>query len=176
MSSVVLHEPKLTKMDIKNLIDKIESIQIENDSLKKRFDQFLIDLISFVDDSYSLELLEKIEDFVIYDTIIKNVNRPHFLPILEFIKKDLWEQMGDGFEFSYVVDEKETLEVRVTKCPLVELFQESNAEQLGYALYCSWDIGYCKALNPKLEFERTKTLMLGDSYCNHCYKLNKENL
>jgi hypothetical protein len=46
-----------------------------------------------------------------------------------------------------------------------------DAAEIGYAFYCAWDDGFCRGLNPKMTFTRTRTLMRGDDGCDHTYTL-----
>lgn len=57
----------------------------------------------------------------------------------------------------------------VTKCPKYELAKELGVENLFYLLNCATDFYSAKGFNPKIRFERTKTLMTGDDCCNHTY-------
>jgi hypothetical protein len=93
---------------------------------------------------------------------------------LQAVKKLLWETLPEGdFEFRKVSDTEEHLEFRVTRCKLAEMLHEYNEPELGYALVCAWDEGFCRGVNPEMKFTRTKTLMMGDKYCNHTYELKK---
>jgi hypothetical protein len=54
-----------------------------------------------------------------------------------------------------------------------ELAKKIGGEEIGFALTCAWDYGFCRGLNPEIKFTRTKTLMMGDDCCNHTYRLPK---
>lgn len=73
---------------------------------------------------------------------------------------------------TWVEDTPERLQARVTRCRWAEeLKKDGNDGELGFALLCAGDIGYCAGLNPGMKFSRTKTLMMGDDHCNHTYEL-----
>jgi hypothetical protein len=57
----------------------------------------------------------------------------------------------------------------ITECLWAKTFREMDAADLGYVLKCSHDFAMARAMHPKLRLKRTKTLMQGDSCCNHVY-------
>jgi hypothetical protein len=57
----------------------------------------------------------------------------------------------------------------VTECLWAKTFKELNATDIGYVLSCRPDFAMARAQHPKLRLRRTKTLMQGDSYCNHTW-------
>ncbi|MCP4147146.1 MAG: L-2-amino-thiazoline-4-carboxylic acid hydrolase [bacterium] len=90
------------------------------------------------------------------------------------VKTHLWEQLGEGVEFKCIKDTPAYLEYKLTKCFHADAVRELKVDgEIGFALYCAWDIGFCKGLNPDIKFTRTKTLMNGDNCCNHTYELKK---
>lgn len=66
-----------------------------------------------------------------------------------------------------VEDAPQALEVRVSECLWAKTFRELGAADIGYALICHRDYADCQGFNPGITMIRTKTLMQGDSYCNH---------
>ena len=74
-----------------------------------------------------------------------------------------------------VIENREDLvSFRFTECLNAKVFRELNAADIGYATLCHGDEAWARAYNPKIRFIRTKTLMEGDDYCDHCYILEKE--
>ena len=67
------------------------------------------------------------------------------------------------------LDEKFT--VKITKCKYAEFYIERGEAEIGYAVHCALDFGETEAFSPDIILKRTKTLMQGDSHCNHCYEL-----
>jgi hypothetical protein len=61
------------------------------------------------------------------------------------------------------------LSLHVTKCLHAEAFKELNAEELGYLIVCNPDHAYAQACHPNIKLKRSKTLMQGDSFCNHTW-------
>ena len=61
-------------------------------------------------------------------------------------------------------------QVKATECLFARTFQEAHADkELGYAAVCHGDYAWAEGFNPKIELRRDKTLMQGDSFCNHRY-------
>ena len=46
-----------------------------------------------------------------------------------------------------------------------------DAARIGYSYICYADYATAQAFNPKIVMRRSKTLMQGDSYCNHRYEM-----
>ena len=71
-----------------------------------------------------------------------------------------------------VIENREDfVSLKITECLNAKIFRELNAADIGYATFCQGDEAWVKAYNPKIQFNRTKTLMEGDDYCDHCYKM-----
>jgi hypothetical protein len=92
---------------------------------------------------------------------------------LEAVITTLWDHLGPEFEYRLVERGDEVLRFQVTRCPLATKMRELDAGEIGLAYYCAYDYGFCQGLNPKIVFERTKTLMQGDDHCDHAYELKK---
>ncbi len=86
--------------------------------------------------------------------------------------KRFFATLSDYSDVAFVEDTPERLQVRVTRCRWQEEAKKEGVDpELGYAMLCAFDPGYCAGLNPKIKFTRTKTLMQGDDHCNHTYEL-----
>lgn len=90
---------------------------------------------------------------------------------LEAVKTQLWDNLGPRFEVRVVEDTPTRLAYEVRKCPYAEAMRRHGAAELGFAYSCAYDIGFCQGLNPAIRFTRTKTLMMGDSVCDHTYEM-----
>jgi predicted ArsR family transcriptional regulator len=81
----------------------------------------------------------------------------------------LWKPLKDiGFVFTYETKENVT-QINVTKCPMFDLANQLDANKWFYHLICLTDEPSIIGFNKRIEFKRTKTLMQGNSYCDHCY-------
>ena len=83
-----------------------------------------------------------------------------------------WDTMGDLSQFIRVKQTPEYLEYKVTQCYINDIATKMGTKESAYARFCSWDDGFCKGLNEKIRFTRTKSLTRGDAYCHHIYQLN----
>ena len=84
-----------------------------------------------------------------------------------FIKL-LWEKNANNLEYSRK-DEGNVIKMKCTKCSFHEKMKSIKATDWGFEFYCATDFYISEAFNPAIKFERTKTLMQGDDYCNHTY-------
>ena len=75
--------------------------------------------------------------------------------------------------FTYPEETSNKLTLHVTECLWAKVFKEMNATDLGYVLHCQPDFAYAQACNPHIKLRRTKTLMQGDSYCDHTFYWEK---
>jgi hypothetical protein len=88
---------------------------------------------------------------------------------LDVLYRVLWEPLpAEGFEFD-VERTPDTLHFRCTRCPQNDLAADLDARDWLYAMVCSTDFHVTAAFDPPIRFERTRTLMQGDEYCNHAY-------
>ena len=74
-------------------------------------------------------------------------------------------------KYEVLEDSNEKFAVKITKCKYAEFYTEQGEAEIGYAVHCALDFGETKAFSSEIILKRTKTLMQGDSYCNHCYEL-----
>jgi hypothetical protein len=70
---------------------------------------------------------------------------------------------------TYPEETSNKLVLHVTECLWAKVFKEMKATDLGYMLNCQPDFAYAQACNPNIKLKRTKTLMQGDSYCDHTF-------
>ena len=88
---------------------------------------------------------------------------------LERFLKMLWEPLKEsGFEFTFRSEGNKTT-FCVTKCAMYDLAKTLGAEKWFYHLACLVDPAMMNGFKEKIVFSRSKTLMQGDSYCDHCY-------
>ncbi len=75
----------------------------------------------------------------------------------------------------YVVleDSDEKFAVKITKCKYADFYIEKGEPEIGYAIHCALDFGEAESFSSDITLKRTKTIMQGDYYCNHCYILKK---
>ncbi|MCH9757169.1 MAG: L-2-amino-thiazoline-4-carboxylic acid hydrolase [Gammaproteobacteria bacterium] len=92
---------------------------------------------------------------------------------LEQFTKCVWEPLPAlGFEFTET-STTDSVQMRCTKCPIHDLSKMIGGAHWLSILECGKDLHSAKAFNPSIQFTRTKTLMKGDSHCNHTYQVEK---
>jgi hypothetical protein len=79
----------------------------------------------------------------------------------------------DLLVYDVVEDSSLRFEVRIKKCKYADFYRKNGSPEIGYAMHCALDFGEAEAFGSGILLERTKTLMQGDDYCNHCYELKK---
>lgn len=70
--------------------------------------------------------------------------------------------------FDILEDKENVFAIKVKECLWAKTFRKVNADDIGYAMICHTDFAAASAFNPKLKMTRTKTLMQGHEYCDHC--------
>jgi hypothetical protein len=69
----------------------------------------------------------------------------------------------------FPTDTETELACHFSECLYAKTFRDLEAEDLGYIMLCHPDFAMAEAINPKLQLERSKTLMQGHDCCNHKY-------
>lgn len=91
---------------------------------------------------------------------------------LQAVKELLWDGLDEEeFDVEKLEDSATALEYRVNRCIYADTWRAQDAGEIGFAMACCWDYGFCQGLNPNITFTRAKTLMQGDCCCNHRYEL-----
>lgn len=95
--------------------------------------------------------------------------------IEQFIRL-VWEPLIPlGFKFTKEKRADGT-QLHCTACPIHELSKVIGGAEWLTLLECNKDLHNVQGFNPKIGFTRTKTLMKGDSHCNHFYYEKTETL
>lgn len=146
-------------------------------AVQKMRDRELVEQIKLIKklvEKYGKGLIDVIKQHTIDETSNRYQEAKIPKRDLEAVKKYLWDALDSNrFQFVKVKDTPEYLEFKVTRCLLAEIAKQIDGGEIGFALNCAWDYGFCRGLNPEIKFTRTKTLMMGDDCCNHTYRLPK---
>ena len=96
----------------------------------------------------------------------------------DFIKMEKEENESPEFRniisLTYPHESITELSLHITKCLYAEVFKELKAEELGYLMVCNPDHAYAQTCHPQIKLRRSKTLMQGDSYCDHKWHWEEE--
>jgi predicted ArsR family transcriptional regulator len=79
--------------------------------------------------------------------------------------------LENGAIYEIVENNGTVLELKVSECLWAKVFRDANAAKIGHSYVCYADFDMVQGFNPKIVLHRDKTLMQGDSYCNHRYVL-----
>jgi len=89
--------------------------------------------------------------------------------------RDMWNELLSGVFWNHVLtreiieDSETALRYNVTECLWAKTFRESEAGDIGFALFCHPDFARARVAHRKLH--RTKTLMQGDEHCDFYFEL-----
>jgi hypothetical protein len=78
-------------------------------------------------------------------------------------------EMEGLITYEILEDSESAFEIRVTECVLVEPMLQEDAGKIGNAWLCDMDFSHAQGYDPRIKLVRDKTLMKGDSCCNHRY-------
>jgi len=90
--------------------------------------------------------------------------------------RDFWSGLLDSVFWTHVItreiiEESDTvLKYNVTECLWAKTFRESDAGDIGFALFCFPDFARARVAHRKLI--RTKTLMQGDDHCDFNFEMD----
>jgi hypothetical protein len=73
-----------------------------------------------------------------------------------------------GHEYKIIENNEKSVKLIFNKCPWAFYFNKYNSPEIG-KYFCLADGPLAKAFNKKISFKITKTIMDGNSYCNHHY-------
>jgi hypothetical protein len=82
--------------------------------------------------------------------------------------RPMWQS---SLTYEIVEDSKDVFELRVSECLWAKTMLDIDAGEIGFSYFCFADYASAQAFNPELRMTRTKTLMQGDSHCNHRYAM-----
>lgn len=89
---------------------------------------------------------------------------------IEHLFRVLWKPLiKKGYKYN-TQENNGTLNIHCSRCPIADLYKSMGGAKWGYHLYCSTDEHLAKVFNPKIEFNRKRTLMEGHDCCDHSYK------
>jgi hypothetical protein len=76
-------------------------------------------------------------------------------------------------EYEVLEDSDDKFAVKITECKYADFYIEKGEPEIGYAMHFALDFGEAEAFSSEVILKRTKTIMQGNHYCNHCYILKK---
>jgi hypothetical protein len=85
----------------------------------------------------------------------------------------LWNR-DDALRFEILESTPEKFSMDVTRCRYAEMYEELGLADLGFTLSCGRDYAMVEGFNPKINLERTQTIMEGADHCDFRYTLEKD--
>ena len=73
---------------------------------------------------------------------------------------------GGSLEIRQLEASTDRLDFNVTRCQYAEFYRGLGLPELGYLFHCNRDFAMVKGFSPRLELERTQTMMEGASHCD----------
>lgn len=120
---------------------------------------------------YGEGVIETVQDHVV-ETACNQIERIDLdQRDLDAVMEILWDNMTDLVDITVIEKTESKLNIRVSNCLFADEMRSMGLPELGFALYCAYDYGFCQGLNPSIAFSRTQTLMQGAPCCDHCYEL-----
>jgi len=86
------------------------------------------------------------------------------------IIEEIWAKDGT-LEIKNISLNENTLRFDITYCGYAEMYERLGIKEIGSLLSCSRDFAFIEGFNPKIELNRTKTIMEGADVCDFCYKI-----
>jgi len=83
-------------------------------------------------------------------------------------------QTNDALEIDVLESRRDKFDFNVTRCRYAEMYREMGIAEIGDLLSCGRDGAFCAGYNPKIEFERTQTIMGGAAHCDFRYTLDED--
>ncbi|UCG66437.1 MAG: L-2-amino-thiazoline-4-carboxylic acid hydrolase [Deltaproteobacteria bacterium] len=80
---------------------------------------------------------------------------------------------SDLLQYDVLDDSESRFAVNIAGCRYADFYKEKGFPEIGYAMHCALDFGEAKAFWPGVTLKRTKTLMQGNEFCDHCYEVSK---
>lgn len=130
-----------------------------------------IDLLNALKDKFGKEVVQVVEQTECEKAFItwQNIALQCADHSIESLIQLLWEPLrAKGFEFSFE-KKPEGVQMQCTKCPIYDLAKELDALDWMYHHTCLTDPYIAEGFNPQIGLKRSKTLMQGDSCCDHFY-------
>jgi L-2-amino-thiazoline-4-carboxylic acid hydrolase len=83
----------------------------------------------------------------------------------------LWSQ-DDAIAFDLLELTPEKISMNVTRCRYAEMYRELGMADLGFTLSCARDFALVEGFNPKINLQRTQTIMEGADHCDFRFALS----
>lgn len=81
---------------------------------------------------------------------------------------------GGALELDILKETDNAIDFNVTRCRYAEMYKEMGLFEIGHLLSCGRDGTFCEGYDPKINLERTQTIMQGATHCDFRYTTKKD--
>lgn len=129
-----------------------------------------VDAVRAVEEAYGPEGCEAMRRYQRRKLVERNAERGAVAAdnSLRAFCSALEEGCRGSHEWQKLEDTERRQAYRFTRCMWAEIYRALDASDIGVWI-CEGDGPAASAFNPEIRFERTKTLMEGDDYCDHVF-------
>ncbi|MFX1513907.1 MAG: L-2-amino-thiazoline-4-carboxylic acid hydrolase [Promethearchaeota archaeon] len=151
--------------------------QIKNKILQIRENwrnsSLLVELLAEWDEKYS-KYNDEIEDFLgpqLKKTWQEIAGKESSHTVKDLVRLLLKDFHDAEYEMEEIED---GIRIITLKCPIAEVYSSINRQNYGQLFHCFGDPYVCQGFNPKIKYEKKKSLMSGDEHCEHYYLQKQE--
>ncbi len=163
----VLSLVNYSKYNPPSINDEIEIYTLDLVRVFTHFEYFLMEsLLKIMTREEAIEYIKKLSD----EVSLSRRNPDNYVDSFKESTERFKNNLGRWRMQECVIGplSKEKLLYKVKKCEWAEALKDFDSE-LSYAMLCYSDFQGAQNLNPNFILTRTKTLMMGDEYCDFCY-------
>jgi hypothetical protein len=165
--NAILNLFNFSKYDSKSIEEQIEVDVIDILRTMNHFEySFMKILQSIMTRKETFEFIKKMADDLVHSRNNPDNYVKSFDDLIDRFKGGLERWQSQDVSFNNLDNKK--LIYKVNKCRWAEVMKGLDLE-LSYILTCYTDFENTKNLNPNFILTRSKTLMMGDDYCDFCY-------
>lgn len=84
-----------------------------------------------------------------------------------------WKANG-ALEVEMLKETETEVHYNVTRCRYAEMYREMGIGEIGHLLSCNRDGTFCTGYDPRIELERTQTIMGGATHCDFRYRMTSD--
>lgn len=88
--------------------------------------------------------------------------------------QELWTK-DNALEIEVDRATAENFDYKVHRCRYFETYRDMGLGKIGHLLSCNRDGVFCQGYDPRIELERTQTLMQGADYCDFKYTFKDDS-
>jgi hypothetical protein len=79
--------------------------------------------------------------------------------------QEIWAADG-ALDITVLENSEKLLRFNVTRCRYAELYERQGVRKFGYCLSCNRDAALIEGFNPRMQLQRTQTIMQGAEACD----------